>query len=162
MKTEDQRWLLAIVNKHWAVWQKCSITKWFCICLGYFLGHLRFSSSSQICVLSLPFLFLCFFSYYPYSFGSSKKNFMQFLLKRGDIASNHFLAVFLVYKFPVFPKCSESKRDVWIHGYITTGPRGFSSPHPAGLLYSLFASLDIDSELPGTLNLYLCFCLSSV
>jgi len=86
--------------------------KWFYICLGYFLGHLRFSSSSQNCFLPLPFLFLCFFSYYLFSFGSSKKNFKQFLLKRGDIASNHFLAVFLVYKFPVFPKCSESKRDV--------------------------------------------------
>lgn len=161
MKTEDQRWLLAIFNKHWAVWQKCSITKWFCICLGYFVGHLRFSSSSQICVLSLPFLFLCFFFYYPFSFGSSKKNFMQFLLKRGDIASNHFLAVFLVYKFRV-PKVFWVKErcvNSWLHYYW---PQRVQQPHPAGLLYRLFASLDIDSELPGMLNLYLCFCLSSV
>lgn len=57
--------------------------KWFCICLGYFLGLLRFSSSSQNCFLSLPFLFLCFFSYYLFSFWQFKKEFYAISFEKG-------------------------------------------------------------------------------
>ncbi len=81
---------------------------------------LLFSNLCSFSTFSL-FVFLFLLSLFLWQF---KEEFYAISFEKGRYCQQPFLAIFLVYKFPVFPKCSESREMCEFMATLLLAPEG--------------------------------------